>query len=137
MLVDPRPFTYEYRKPRFLNPTLYPFIYSVNHATSTKVSTTATLNNPTTTFLKEFPYATTLTHACPGSTSTTKNPLITSLSPRIKSQPMSCPNLHKRIGTPKGTKAIDFPPSTRLLYADNPNWAAIWRICRVVFLATT
>ncbi len=30
MLVDPRPYTYEYRKPRYSNPTLYVFYELAN-----------------------------------------------------------------------------------------------------------
>lgn len=41
MLVDPRPYTYEYRKPRYTNPTLYFPLQSASHATSTTVSITA------------------------------------------------------------------------------------------------
>ena len=37
MLVDPRPYTYEYRKGRYGNPTLYIYFDSANQETSTKV----------------------------------------------------------------------------------------------------
>lgn len=135
MPVDPRPFSYEYRKPRFLNPTLYSSIHSVSPAISTKASTTATPNNPTTTSLKECPFATNQTHACPDPSSTAiKNPLAISQNLRKEKQHMNYPNHHRQIGIPKKMKAIDFPPSARLLNADSPNWAAI---CKVVFRATT
>jgi len=39
MLVDPRPYTYEFRKPRYSNPTLYLNINTANLAISTKVFT--------------------------------------------------------------------------------------------------
>lgn len=45
MLVDPRPYTYEFRKPRYSNPTLYFQPYQVNLAISTKVYTIATPTN--------------------------------------------------------------------------------------------
>lgn len=38
MLVDPRPYTYEYRKPRYSNPTLYPLFHSANPETFMTVS---------------------------------------------------------------------------------------------------
>ena len=38
--VDPRPYTYEYRKPRLSNPTLYVFFYTAVPPTCTIVSTT-------------------------------------------------------------------------------------------------
>jgi hypothetical protein len=41
MLVDPRPYTYEYRKPRYSNPTLYFPFHLANPKTYTTVSTTA------------------------------------------------------------------------------------------------
>ena len=46
MLVDPRPYTYEYRKPRYSNPTLYSYIDSASHAISLRVSIIATLTSP-------------------------------------------------------------------------------------------
>lgn len=46
MLLDPRPYTYEFRKPRYSNPTLYLSFHSVNQGTSTKVSTIDTPINP-------------------------------------------------------------------------------------------
>jgi len=45
MLVDPRPYTYEFRKPRYSNPTLYLLPYQVNLAISMKVYTIATPTN--------------------------------------------------------------------------------------------
>lgn len=41
MLVDPRPYTYEFRKPRYSNPTLYVTFNTANLAIYTKVFTTA------------------------------------------------------------------------------------------------
>ena len=40
MLVDPRPYTYEYRKPRYSNPTLYLLLNLANPKTYTTVFTT-------------------------------------------------------------------------------------------------
>lgn len=37
--MDPRPYHYEYRKPRFSNPTLYILIYAVNQVICTRAST--------------------------------------------------------------------------------------------------
>lgn len=37
--MDPRPYHYEYRKPRLSNPTLYNSINTVNQVDSTRVST--------------------------------------------------------------------------------------------------
>ncbi len=42
MLVDPRPYTYEYRKPRYSNPTLYILTDSANPIISTIAFTTNT-----------------------------------------------------------------------------------------------
>jgi hypothetical protein len=56
MLVDPRPYTYEYRKPRILNPTLYASNNVVNHATSMRAYTIDTLTNLMITFLRKFQY---------------------------------------------------------------------------------
>ena len=51
--MDPRPYNYEYRKPRFSNPTLYPFSNLANLAISTKVSTIlARFKNSTPTMIK-------------------------------------------------------------------------------------
>lgn len=47
MLVDPRPYTYEYRKPRFSNPTLYLPIHSANPAIFMAASTIITPPRPT------------------------------------------------------------------------------------------
>ena len=46
MLIDPRPYTYEFRKPRYGNPTLYFFIHSANQETSMKVFTIDIHINP-------------------------------------------------------------------------------------------
>lgn len=46
MLIDPRPYTYEFRKPRYGNPTLYFFIHSANQGTSMKVFTIGIHINP-------------------------------------------------------------------------------------------
>lgn len=122
MLVDPRPFTYEYRKPRFLNPTLYPCIHSANPAISTKVFTIATPSNPMTFSPKESPCAMNLTHACTDLTSSkTKNQLAISLNQRIEKPPMNYSNHHRLIEIHKKMKDIDFPPLTRLLNADSLN----------------
>jgi len=48
MLVDPRPYTYEYRKPRFSNPTLYIYRHSANRETFMEVCTIQTLLRPMT-----------------------------------------------------------------------------------------
>ena len=51
--MDPRPYNYEYRKPRFSNPTLYTFSNLANLAISTKVSTIlARFKNSTPTMIK-------------------------------------------------------------------------------------
>lgn len=39
-LMDPRPYNYEYRKPRLSNPTLYTHTYPVNPVASTRAYTT-------------------------------------------------------------------------------------------------
>ncbi len=46
MLIDPRPYTYEYRKPRYSNPTLYSSKQLANPATSTKAYTIDTPTSP-------------------------------------------------------------------------------------------
>lgn len=48
MLIDPRPYTYEYRKPRYSNPTLYTNNHSASLAISTKVYITVTPISPMT-----------------------------------------------------------------------------------------
>lgn len=54
MLVDPRPYTYEYRKPRYSNPTLYTLIHLANHSISMIAFITDTLSNRPMTTLTRF-----------------------------------------------------------------------------------
>lgn len=51
MLIDPKPYTYEYRKPRYSNPTLYQFTHLASLVISTKASTTVIPPNLMTTLL--------------------------------------------------------------------------------------
>ena len=120
MLVDPRPYTYEYRKGRYGNPTLYIYFDLANQGTSTKVCIIDIPINPMITFHLMKEKCTPPLRNCKS-----QNPLpdnignlnAISLKLRIishKKEPTT-KEMNKLLATLKSKiKGINFPPSIKI-----------------------